>query len=146
MLEMGSHLREKFTIIKTKRPLYADYKFSLYTFNYRGIGIRSTLLKYRSREINLLKIQKCEKHFSIRNYAHTCNYGHKNTYEHKFMHSNSFIMEYFKKHPIKGYLQNMSINTSAKCEHNRPDIVVWDRGATVCSIREIDSSTDLKII
>lgn len=40
----------------------------------------------------------------------------------------------------------MSINTSAKCEHNRPDIVVWDRGATVCSIREIDSSTDLKII
>ena len=58
---------------------------------------------------------------------------------------NTSVLEYIHTHEHKEYWWNIPIKTSAKCKHNRPDIVVWDRKEKLCTVIEVSCPADVNI-
>ena len=53
--------------------------------------------------------------------------------------------EFIHKHNHMEYWWNLSIRTSSKVPHNRPDIVIWDHNVKQCQIVEVSCPCDTNV-
>ena len=63
--------------------------------------------------------------------------------EHQYC--NSRDPEYVLKLDNVEYWWNLSVKTITKVPHNKPDIIIWDNSAKICSVVEVSCPTDINI-
>ena len=72
-----------------------------------------------------------------------------NSHLKKFYPSNKITLSsqpiYIYKENSREYWWNVSVKTATKVPHNKPDLMIWDQKAKICSIIEFSCPLDINI-